>query len=98
KVVKPWPGFFVLRHGDESEIFGARGIGEFVEAGLDERAGDLAGAVGAEIEKYDGVVVANQAARRGGFSRRGFGGNHDGRSEFVGDAFFVTRANGGDGI
>src|SRR4029077_1111856 len=56
------------------------------------------GAVGPEIEKYDGVVVANQAARRGGFSRRGFGGNHDGKSEFVGDAFFVTRANGGDGI
>ncbi len=84
--------------GDEEEIFRARGIGKFLEAGFDEGAGGFAGAVGAEIEEDHGVVVADHAARDGWFSRRGFGGDYGGDDEFVGDAFFVAGADGGDGI
>ena len=86
-VAQPRPGFFVLGHADERQIFRARGIGELVEAGFDKRFGDLAGAVGAEIKEDHGIVIANQAARHGRFARRGLGGDHCGEHEFIGHTF-----------
>ena len=68
EIAQPRPGLFVLRHADEGEIFRARGIGEFLEARLDQRTRHLPGAIGAEIEEDHGIVVANQAARNGGLS------------------------------
>ena len=97
-VAQPRPGLFVLRHGDVHEIFRPRGIGELLEAGLDEGAGHLAGAVGAEVEEDRCIVVVNGAARHGGFPRRGLRGDHHGNYEFVRDASSVAPLHGGDRI
>ena len=87
-----------MGHGDKREIFRPRGIAEFLEIGFDEGASGFAGAVGAEIKENHGVIVANHRARDCGFAGRGFRGDDGGNDKFVGDAFFVARADGGDGI
>ena len=84
--------------GDEEKIFRARRIGKFLEVRFDQGACGFAGAVGAEIEKDYGVVIADHAARDGGFSGRGLRGDDGGDDEFVGDAFFVAGADGGERI
>src|SRR6202046_925281 len=98
KVAQPGPGFVVLGHGDESEICRPVGVNDLIETRLDEGAGHLTGAVGAEIEENHPVIVANDSARDSGSSRRRLGGYHGGNDEFVGYTFFVTCADGRDGI
>ena len=61
---------------------------EAVERGIDERAGDLAGAVGAVVEEDDGVVVGDGALLVA----------DDGLHKFIGHAVLIGFPDGGDGI
>src|SRR5208283_1376417 len=94
--LEPGPVFVVLGHADVEEIFGALGVGEFVEVRSFEGVGDLAGAVGAEIVEDDRIVVADDADRRSSWP--GAAGDYDGLHKFVGDALFVALLEGGDRI
>src|SRR5271168_712770 len=95
-VLEPGPVFVVLGHGDVEKIFGAIGAGEFVEVRSGQRVGHLAGAVGAEVEEDDGVVIVNQAD--GGRGCAGAFRYHDGLDEFVGDVLLVAALQRGEGI
>ncbi len=74
-------------------FFGRAESCEFIEARLNKRTRNLAGTISAEIEEDDGVVVPDQAARGGRFSRGGFCGDDRGYDEFVSDALLITGPN-----
>ena len=93
-VAQPRPGFFILGHAHIEKIFGAFGVGDFIEARLSESFGDLASAVGTEVEEDDGIVVANEAARSSAVRF----GDDDRLDEFVGGAAFVALAQRGGGF
>src|SRR5260370_4333099 len=95
-IFQPRPVFLVLRHRNVEQILRALGVDEFVEVRRGERVRHLAGAVGAEVEEDDGVIVANRSQRRG----RGAAslGDNDGLHEFVGDVLLVAAPEGGDRI
>ena len=98
QIAQPGPGLFILGHGHEGEIFWARWVAKFLEIGFDEGAGGFAGAVGAEIEEDHGVIVADYGAWGCGLALRGFRVDDGGNDKFVGDAFLVAGADGGDEI
>ena len=67
-------GRIVLRHANERDGEIALLADEALEVGVDERAGDLAGTVGAEVKEHDGVVLLHHAVFVG----------HGGQDELVG--------------
>ena len=82
-----------VRHG--RVILGVADVGEreelaleAVERGVDERARDLAGAVGAVVEEDDRIVVGDHAVLVA----------DDGLDEFVRHAVFIALLDGVDGI
>ncbi len=95
-VVQPRPGFVVLRHRNEEEIFRTAHVGKFLKSRLGDGARHLAGAVGAKIEKNDRIIITNRPNRRS--RRRGAFRDRDGVDEFVGDAPFVAAPHGFDWI
>ena len=82
-----------VRHG--RVILGVADVGEreelaleAVERGVDERARDLAGAVGAVVEEDDRIVVGDHAVLVA----------DDGLDEFVRHAVFIALLNGMNGV
>src|SRR6266853_1197792 len=82
-VFQPWPVLVVLGHGHVKEIFGALGVDKFIEVGRGDRVGHLAGAVGAEVEENDRIVVADRSNWLSG--RTAALRYNNGLHEFIGD-------------
>ena len=95
----PGERLVVLGHAGEKEVLRALRVRKFVKARLGQRAAHLPGAVGAEVEEDDGVVIADRSNRLSASRHaRPLIYHNDRLDELIGHAAVIACAHRGNRI